>query len=234
MCDRSPSGSIGCMKTFETRMAGLSLIAAPALLLAGNAIDPSASDDAAARLPEISAHPARYVAAGYLMVLAAWAFVPGLIALWRMFRGPRLTLGQVGAALLLIGTMTTIAFFGFGVYEYEAATSGLDPGQMARLADNAEAAAIAIPLLVVFLVGVVIGSLVVAWSLWRQRVVAGWSPAAIAAGTILNLVADGAALSAAAFALQLAGFGWVGLRLVASSSRPALEFTSNEPSRVTA
>ena len=196
------------------RLAGLSLIAAPALLLLANAIDPSASAKAAARLPEISANPARYVAAGYLMVLAAWAFVPGLIVLWRLLEGPRVTVGQAGTGLLMIGMITTIAFFGFGVYEYEAATSGLDPAQMTRLVDNAEGAAVAIPLLIVFLVGVVIGSLIVAWSLWRRRIVPVWSPAAIAGGTILNFLADSAALSATAFAFQLVGFGWVGLRLL--------------------
>jgi hypothetical protein len=201
-------------RRFDTRLAGLSLIVAPALLLLANAIDPSASDKAAARLPEISDNRARYVAAGYLMVVAAWAFVPGLLGLWRVFQGPRVTVGQVGAGLLLIGMITTIAFVGFGVYEYEAATSGLDPAQMARLVDNAEEAAVAIPLLVVFLAGVVIGSLIVAWSLWRRRIVPVWSPAAIVVGTILNFLADSAALSATAFAFQLVGFGWVGLRLL--------------------
>jgi hypothetical protein len=202
------------MKNFETRLAGLSLIAAPALLVLANAIDPGASDKAAARLPEISGHPGRYVAAAYLLVLAAWAFVPGLLGLWRLFAGPRVTAGQLGAGLMLIGTITTIAFVGFGVYEYEAATSGLDPSQMARLVDDAEEATIGIPLLVVFLVGVVVGSLVVAWSLWRRRIVPVWSPAAIVVGTLLNFLADTPALSATAFAFQLVGFGWVGLRLL--------------------
>lgn len=185
-------------------------------MLLANAIDPGASDQAAARLPEIAAHPGRYIAAAYLLLVAAWAFVPGLIGLWSVFRGPRLTAGQVGSGLLLIGTVTTIAFIGFGLYEYEAATSGLDPGQMARLADNAEQSAVAIPLLIVFLFGVVGGSLIVAGSLWRRRIVPVWSPAAIAAGTILNLVADGTAMSALAYALQFAGFGSVGLRLLST------------------
>jgi hypothetical protein len=201
-------------RRFHTRVAGLSLIVAPALLLLANAIDPSASDKAAARLIEIGDNPARYLAAGYLLVLAAWAFVPGLLGLWRLFEGPRVTAGQVGAGLVFIGTITSIAFFGFGVYEYEAATSGLDPAQTARLVDNAENSAVGIPLLVVFLVGVVIGSLVVAWSLWRRRIVPVWSPAAIVVGTILNFLADSATLSATAFAFQLVGFGWVGLRLL--------------------
>jgi hypothetical protein len=195
-------------------LPGISLIAAPLLLLAANAIDPGASDRAAERLPQISHHSARYVAAAYLLVAGAWMFLPGLVALWNLLRGPRTTLGQVGVGLVLIGTVTTIAFFGFGVYEYEAATSGLDPTQAARLVDDTEHAAIAIPLLVVFLVGVVIGSLILAWSLWRRRLVPGWASAAIAVGTVLNLAANGAALSALAWSLQCVGYAPAGMRLL--------------------
>ena len=202
-------------------LAGWSLIIAPALLVLANAIDPAASDKAAARLPEIAAHPERYIVAAYLLLAAAWAFVPGLVGLWRLFEGPRLTVGQVGAGLVLIGTITTVAFAGFGFYEYEAAKPGHDPAQMAALVDDVEAAAVAGPLVVVFLLGSVVGSLVVAWSLWRRRIVPVWSPAAIVAGTILNFVADSAAVSALAFAFQLVGFGWVGLRLLSTSGQEA-------------
>ena len=205
-------------RNFTRTLAGLSLIVAPLLLLLGNLIDPGGSDKAAERLTEIADNEARYVAAGYLLLVGAWAFVPGLIGLWRLLGGARVTLGQVGAGLVLIGVVTTIAFFGFGVYEYEAAQPGLDRAQMARLADNVEEpAGIAIPLLIVFLVGMVIGSLIVAWSLWRRRAVPPWSPAAIVVGSILNFFADNAVVSAIAFALLLVGFGWVGLRLLSMS-----------------
>jgi hypothetical protein len=199
-------------------LAGSSLILAPLLLLLGNAIDPAASDKAAKRLPQIASNEGRYVAAAYLLLVGAWAFVPAVVGLWRLLGGGRVTLGQAGAGLMLIGAITTIAFFGFGIYEYEAAQPGRDPGQMARLADAVEKpTAVAIPLLLVFVVGMVLGSLLVAWSLWRRKVVPPWSPAAIAAGSILNFFANGAALSAGAFALLLVGFGWVGLKLLGMS-----------------
>ena len=162
----------------------------------------------------------RFIVAGYPGVLGVWAFIPGIIGLWRLFEGPRrITLGQVGAGLMLIGLVTTIAFFGFGIYEYEAAQSGYDAVQMAKLADNVEApSAAAIPLLIVFLVGVVVGSFIVAWSLWRRHVVPVWSPVAIVIGTILNFLADNPALSATAWAFTLVGFGWVGVRLLSMSA----------------
>lgn len=197
-------------------LAGWSLIIAPALQVLANAIDPATSDQAAARLPEIAAHSERFIVAAYLLLAAACAFVSGLVGLWRLFRGSRLTAGQVGAGLVLIGTITTVAFVGFGFYEYEAAKPGLDPAQTAALVDRVEGAAVAGPLVVVFLLGAVVGSLVLAGSLWRRRIVPVWSPAAIVVGTILNFVADSAAISALAFGFQLVGYGWVGLRLLAT------------------
>lgn len=152
-------------------------------------------------------------------MLGAWSFVPGLIGLWQLFRRPRLTLGQLGSGLMLIGIITTVAFFGFGVYEYEAAQPRLDRAEMAKLADKVEGpSTVAIPLLVVFLVGLVLGSLIVAWSLWRRRVVPPWAPAAIAVGAILNFLADSPAVSALASAFTLLGFGWVGVRLLSMSA----------------
>jgi hypothetical protein len=87
------------------------------------------------------------------------------------------------------------------------------------------------PLLVAFLVGVVLGSLIVAWSLWRRQVVPPWSPAAIVAGTILNFLADSAPLSAIASALTVVGFGWVGVRLLSMSAEERNRHgTTREPS----
>jgi hypothetical protein len=215
----------------DRALAGWSLIIAPALLVLANAIDPAQSDQAAARLPEIANHPTRYLVAAYLLLASAWAFVPGLVGLWRLFRGPRLTLGQVGAGLVLIGTITTVAFVGFGFYEYEASQPPHDPAQMAELVDRVEASAAAGPLVVVFLLGVVVGSLVLAWSFWRRRIVPVWSPAAILVGTILNFLADTAALSALAFAFQLVGFGWVGLRLLSMSGEEWGRLAGSEGAR---
>ena len=203
---------------FARTLAGLSLIVAPLLLLLGVLIGPDLSDDAAERLAEIADNEARYIVGGYLFLLGAWLFVPGLIGLWRLFRGPGgVTLGQVGAGLILIGVITTIAFFGFGAYEYEAAQPDLDPAQMAELAENAEETNVAIPLFVAFIVGIVIGSLIVAWSLWRREIVPVWAAGAIVVSAILGFLAESAALSAISFAFLVVGLGAVGLKLLSMS-----------------
>jgi uncharacterized iron-regulated membrane protein len=119
----------------------------------------------------------------------------------------------------LLGVITTIAFFGFGAYEYEAAQPDLDRARMAQLVDNVDESGVTTPLFIVaFLLGITIGSLIVAWALWRRRVVPPWAPAAIVAGTILGFFSeDSVALGAIGFAFLLVGFGSVGLKLLSMS-----------------
>ena len=203
-------------RNFARTLAGLSLIVAPALLLLAILIGPDLSGDADERLAEIADNEGRYVVSGYLFLVGAWVFVPGLIGLWRVFRGPGVTLGQIGAGLVLLGVISTIAFFGFGAYEYEAAQPDLDPALMAELADNVDESGVTTPLFIItFVLGIGIGSLIVAWSLWRRQVVPPWAPAAIVAGTVLGAFSeDSVALGAIGFAFLLVGFGSVGLKLL--------------------
>ena len=212
-------------RNFARTLAGLSLIVAPLLLMLSAAVGPHLSDDGAKRLAAIDGNEARFIAGSYLLLVGAWAFIPGLIGLWRVFRGPGVTLGQVGTGLVLIGWISTISFFGGGVYEYEAAQPGLDQSLMARLADNVNESGVMIPMIIVtFLLGIAIGTLIVAWSLWRRKLAPAWAPAALVVFTILDILADSAALSAIAFAFLLVGFGSVGRALLSMSDdewRPA-------------
>ncbi|MGZ4481931.1 MAG: hypothetical protein ACXVY5_06965 [Gaiellales bacterium] len=111
-------------------------------------IGPHLSDDGATRLSQIADNEGRYVASRYLLLIGAWVFVPGLIGLWRVFRGPRVMLGQVGAGLCLIGWISTISFFGLGAYEYEAAQPHLDRAPMSRLADDVSGSGVMIPMII--------------------------------------------------------------------------------------
>lgn len=205
-------------RNFARTLAGLSLIVAPLLLLLSVSIGPHTSDDGAKRLAEIADNQDRYVASHYLLLIGAWAFVPGLLGLSRLFRGTRVTLGQVGAALLLLGWISTIAFFGLGTYEYEAAQPKLDRVLMGQLADGVDGSAVMIPVIVVtFVVGIAIGSLVVAWSLWRRRLVPLWAPAALVVWTILDILANNVAVSAVAQIFLLVGCAGVGRELLSMS-----------------
>jgi hypothetical protein len=205
-------------RNFARTLAGLSLIVSPLLLLSSALLGPDLSDDGAKRLSTIAANGGRHVAGHYLLLIGAWVFVPGLLGLARLFRGTRVTLGQVGASLVLVGWISTIAFFGLGTYEYEAAQHDVDRRLMGQLVDNVADSAVMIPVVILtFVVGIAIGSLIVAWSLWRRRLVAPWAAAAVVVWTILDIIANGAVMTAVAFAFLLVGFGAVGLKLLAMS-----------------
>ena len=210
--------SFSDQRNFARTLAGLSLIVAPLLLLASMLIGPDLSDDGAKRLSEIADNQGGYVASRYLLLIGAWIFVPGLIGLWRVFRGPRVMLGQVGAGLVLIGWISTIAFFGLGAYEYQAAQPTLDRALMGQLVDRVNNSGVMTPMIIItFIVGIAIGSLVVAWSLWRRQLVPPWAPAALVVWTIVDILANSVAVSAIAFAFLLVGFGSVGLKLLSMS-----------------
>ena len=199
-------------------LAGLSLIGAPLLLLLSALAGPHLSDDGPTHLSQIAGHESGFVASRYLLLIGIWVLVPGLIGLWSLFRDASARLGQVGAGLVLIGWISSIAFFGLGAYEYEAAQPGLDRGLMGRLVENVNESAMMIPFIVVtFVVGIAIGSLIVAWTLWRRRLASPWVAAALVVWTLLDIAADSVALSAVAFAFLLAGFGSVGLKLLSMS-----------------
>jgi hypothetical protein len=206
-------------RNFTRSLAGLALIIAPLLLLVGTVIGPNiVGKEGAERLPVIARNDGQYVAELYLLVIAAWVFVPGLVGLWRMFRAPGVTLGQVGTAMLLIGFITTIALLGSGTYEYESAQPGLNPAQMAKLANNVNDSSVIGPIfLVSFVLGLGIGSLIVAWSLWRRRLVAVWASVAIVIGTVLDIASANKTVAALAFVFWVVGFGAVGAKLLGMS-----------------
>jgi hypothetical protein len=205
-------------RNFARTLAGLSLMVAPLLLLISTLIGPDLSDDGAKRLSEIAGNEGRYVASRYLLLIGAWVFVPGLLGLSRVFRGQRVMLGQVGAGLLLIGWISTIAFFGLGGYEYEAARQRSGRALMGQLVERVNDSRVMMPMIIItFVVGIAIGSLIVAWSLWRRRLAPPWVPAALVIWTILDIIANSVAVSAVALAFLLVGLGSVGLKVLSMS-----------------
>jgi hypothetical protein len=206
---------ISDQRNFTRTLAGLSLIVAPLLLLLSTLVGPDLSDDGTKRLSEIARNDGRYVASHYLLLVGAWVFVPALLGLSRLFRGPRVTLGQLGAGLLLIGWISTVAYFGLGTYEYEASRSNLDRDLMGNLVESANDSVIMVPMIIItFLIGIAIGSLIVAWSLWRRKLAPSWAAAALVVWTILDIMANNVTVSAIALAFLLVGFGSVGHKLL--------------------
>lgn len=198
--------------TFARRVTAVSLLITPLLLLLASVIGPDLSDDAAERLVEIEDNKGTYVTSSILFLLSPYALVPAMGGLAYTLRGGRRpTLGQLGAMLILVGGISTLAFYGIALVEYEAATGEFDAAEMADLLDAVEESDLGIPFLILFLGGLVVGSILLAIGIWRTGIAPAWAGAAIVLSTLVNFLGESKAVSIISFVLLLIGFGGVAL-----------------------
>jgi hypothetical protein len=189
-------------RSFGRSLSAISLVATPLILFLGALIGPDLGDNTGEELTKISDNEATYIIGGLLFLIAPLVLIPGMVGTIRLMRRRRVTLGQVGAALILIGGLSTIAFYGYGLVEYVAATeSGLDHAQMAKLFDAAEDTALNVPFIVLFFIGLIVGSVLLGVALWRSRVVPIWSPIALVVSTVINFGGENKWIAVISFAL---------------------------------
>jgi hypothetical protein len=202
-------------RNFGRTLAALSLLAAPLMLFLGALIGPDLDDDAVKRLAEIPDNEAAYVIGGILFLIAPLVLIPGMVGTIHLLRRGRVTLGQIGAALITIGGLATMAFYGYGAVEYIAATeAGLDRAQMAELLDASEESGLVIPVIILFLGGLVLGSILLAIGLWRSRVVPVWAPIVLVLSTLVNFFGESKAIEVISFVLLFAGLAPVAMKIL--------------------
>jgi hypothetical protein len=176
-------------------------------------------DNKNSELAQIAAHKGSYLLSGLLFLLATTLLLFAGFGLVRMFRGSRgVTLGQVAGVLLSLGAMVGAGWYAFGVAEYEMVNqSGVDRGALATFLDKADETSTVIPLVVMFLVGVVIGVLLLGIASIRTRVVPVWAGAAMIVAAPLTFLSDGKGMQIVANAILLIGLGSLGLRALQMS-----------------
>jgi hypothetical protein len=207
------------------------MIAAPALLLAGNALHPvNHKTNEAEWVAGIAAHREQWYLAHLVIFVGLPLFVPAVVGLVRLARERAPAWTEVGAALTIVGLLGTQAFVTVeGFVAWQMTSSGADRGEMVALLErfNEQAATfvpvgLATPLFAV-------GLAVLAIALLRARAV----PLVLAGTVLLSRAVVGAALVvgdatgeyqqvAIAFgdALLVLGLGGIGLRCFVS--RPLL------------
>jgi hypothetical protein len=194
-------------RNFTRTLAAISLLVTPVLLFLAVIIGPDMGDDAAEQLADIADSETGFVIGGLLFLIAPLVLVPGMMGVIRLMRRRGVTLGQVGAGMIMFGALMTVAFYGYGLVQYIAATeSGLDRAQMVKLFDASEDTALIIPVVVGFLGGLVLGSILLAVALWRSAVVPIWSPIALVVSNVCNFFAESNLLTAIGFALLFVAF----------------------------
>jgi hypothetical protein len=208
-------------RNFGRTLTGLLLFAGPGLFLIATVIQPKTDYDNKLReLNAIAAHKGMYLFSGILFLIGGLLFVAVGPGLMRLFRGPRgVTAGQVGGALLMIGGTITAGWYALGAVEYEMVNqTGLDRQALATFLHKTNSGPSSIlPLVIVFMVGIVIGSILLAVANWRTRVAPAWASVAIVVGGILAAVGNSDLITIISSAVLLVGFGAIGVSVLSMS-----------------
>ncbi|GIH71784.1 hypothetical protein [Sphaerimonospora thailandensis] len=153
----------------------------------------------------------RLVGAVFVVGLPAATFAVA----WAARRGaPRLT--SFGAFISLLGSFSGIALItGGGPLAYHTVRSGLDVGAMTRLSDDVlENDPVQLMAGLLFIVGIVIGLLLLGLALWRSRVAPAWMGIALAVGGFTHPFVPGHVAQGVGLLLAALGFAGASLALL--------------------
>ena len=205
-------------RRFSRKFAAIALVAAPVLWAVGSVIDPAWSDDTAEYLTEVADNEGLYLISGVLWTVGGLLLVVGLLGVMRLLRGRRVTLGQIGAGLMIFGAIGLTSGLAFNGFEIAMATED-NREAMVTLSDNLEdSGALAIYWLSFFILGIVLGALLLTIALFRSKVVPVWAPILLIVAIAIGFVGgDDKWITALSFVVLAAGFFPLAQRMLATS-----------------
>lgn len=204
---------------FRKTVAGLCMMVAPMMLLAGVVIHPERHTDAAAQLRVVAANLDAWYLSHLLILMSVVLLVPAVLGLMHMLRERQVAWGHVGGGLAMLGLLAVtmlVAVDGFVAWQAAAANS---PEMTALFERLNGAAGFVIPVYIVALLFAV-GTAVLAMGLMRARATQSWHALSIAAGAVLMTIGGmtaGVVFDVAGAGLLLAGFGSVGRVVLAET-----------------
>lgn len=208
-------------RRFRKLVAGICLIAAPAVLLLGALIHPETERDGAAHLAVVAEDPDRYYAAHAILLVGVALFLPALLGLMHLLRRRATALGHLGAGLAMIGLFGATAIVSLdGIAVTQMAQPEANADEMAALLDRIKESAGLRAVAVVGAMAWAIGMLLLAYGLWQARRVRPLVSLGIAGAAITVFIAqatDNQTIFAIAFALYLLVLGPLGRRVLAQS-----------------
>lgn len=212
---------------FRRTVAGICLVAAPLAFGASDVIRLSIEGGAAegaGQLAAIAASSGLWQLAGALNMLGVVLFVPAVLGLMHLLRERSTVFGHLGGGLALIGFLGWAAhnrgYFGF---MGAASTSGIDHARMVGFIEHWATTPDTGYYVLMFLVGGLLGMLLLSIGLYRARVTYRWAAALFLLGTVLYNVnaftpASESMLAVGVFhAFIAAGLGGTGLAVLAMS-----------------
>jgi hypothetical protein len=199
-------------------LLGISLIAAPLLILVGEVISSAVydGDDYGRYLASIEDNGAAYYAGNLVGALGAVFLVGATVALIHLVRVRHTKFAAIvgGLTLLCVLAMPGVWLLSTAI-EYQMANSP-DQAAMARLLDQGEDEASLIPLMVMWL-GMSLGVILLAAGLLWSRTVPRWMPALMILAFVLLFIADDGVMSIVNSVLILAALGGIGVTILRAS-----------------
>jgi hypothetical protein len=202
-------------RNFSRTLAGIGLIAGPALFVIASLLDPAWDSDHAVYLQEVADGEGRYAVSGVLWTLGSLLFIAGTLGLIKLLRGRGVSLGQVGAGLITVGLIGLTAVLAFNAFDIAMADAE-NREAMVELSESLEDSALLMGyFFAFFLGGIVLGSILLAIALFRRRVVPIWSPILLLVSIVVGFFAEASVLSAISFAVLLAALAPLAMRILA-------------------
>ena len=206
-------------RNFSRTLTGLCLIGAPLALTAAAVIGPDYFDDnKVTELQNLAVHHRRFVVALLLFFVGGVLVILAGLGLVRFFRSTRVTLGSAAGALLTLGGGATMGFYAESAIEYEMTRHDLGRQEMAKLLDQFMESGILAPVWILFLIGTVIGTILLAVAAFKRGLIPIWAAAALVIANVFGFLAEESkAFEIAGFAVLLVGLGTLGLRFLRMS-----------------
>jgi hypothetical protein len=203
---------------FGPTVVGIALLIQPVAGLIEHLLDPKSGTVVSDHVQAIASNPNGRLASILVGLLATVLFVPVALGLAHLVRPGAPRLGLVGGGLALVGVVGYSAIHGADIAFLEMVKQNVGLIPAAQIVEGFEASVGGASLLALFLVGMFLGTLLLALALWRTRT----APRLAATLIIVFLVVDAVGAIAGikpvnlvAHTLLIGGSGWIGLRVLA-------------------
>ena len=207
-------------RNFSRTLAGIGLIAGPALFVISSIMSPAWADDTADYLEEIAGDKGLYLASSYLFMIGGMLLIAGSLGIIKLMRrGRKVTLGQVAGFLLLLGACATTAFYVISAIEVEMVDEAANRAEMVALSERSEESTGAVLFFIpYFFLGLVLGLVLLGIAMIRTRVVPVWAGAVVLISVVVLFVSgEGQFANVIGNVLIMIGIAPLGLKILSLS-----------------
>lgn len=174
---------------FRKTVAGLCMVFAPLLLLAGAIVHPEMKTDEGAQLAVIADNLDQWFVAHLLILMAVALTVPVVLGLMHMLREREVAYGHLGGGLAMIGLLAITGIVAIEFVGWQAAVADADRAQMTALFERlTDTTGVVLPFFVMSF-GFALGMVMLAIGLYRARAVQSWMAAFVAIGAVALSIA---------------------------------------------